>query len=71
MIEQINTLEELHKKYNVITNRKPQKNDLAYIPSLKKVFKIVSVYSTTVTVEVTTGGRVNYPPSRYKLIEPK
>jgi hypothetical protein len=73
MVEAITSLEELQKKYQLVTGRRPKKNDLVYVPSQLGVFKVVHVNAMNVKIERVEGSSLFMvlPFSHYKLVEAK
>jgi hypothetical protein len=73
MIEPITSLEELLKKYQLVTGRRPKKDDLVYVPSQHGVFRVIYVNAMNVKIERIEGSSLFMvlPFSHYKLIEKK
>lgn len=74
MIEKIESMKELEKKYNVVTGRKPKKNDLVYVISQGGIFMVEHADRLNVRVERGQKGSgllLTLPPSHYKIVERK
>ncbi|MFX3623099.1 MAG: hypothetical protein ACE3JP_03380 [Ectobacillus sp.] len=74
MVEQITSLAELQKNYEIVTGRKPKKGDLVYVPVQNGVFEVIHVEGMYIKIERGQKGSgliMKLPVSYYKLVERK